>query len=629
MAMACTPTLYPPSQEVVNSSGINEYQYQIAGKELVRCTSEPELVSPQLQWLQEATFRPPYRRGMETDYTPDPSCLFRSDVLDDCSKVRFYARMLEIYLLQDEHGDQSTQIRCPLADCWQFFESPKAMLLHLKHCKRFADGKFWCPTCHRYESFRVRTGKRCSWDKDHIGRKLKSFFQGLGNGRPVTQPTSNCAFCTNCLVRLQGSSMSDNSLAPDSQPYHRDQSRQPVLALDGLSTDIPDHCTYQMVTSPLELSGSFYSRSELLGSFCSRSELSGSSSCKSSPSRFWSGSEHEPARLVSTLSDMSSISEAPAVSEMSAISEPRSVPYLPTFVEMAAEPITSGIPMPTAVSTPLCTYEQTPPIARRYNTVNIPLEKASHRVTAIFDDADAHNRPLNPRSTSLRSNVWTSRRHQPLVPTDDVSEVGDAVAWSSTLPPTFAQHTDPRVIPNLRIITARNSTDAVELITDFESFPQESHGLNTSLSTRASLPAKLADMLPDELSPVSASKCGDESSATQPPIFTSPPIPARQTPIPQPASKTASPKQQGKVLKCKYEGCNHKTSQPKYMKKHIKTHEPGPRIRCPMENCPSTFTRIDNVIPHLKLCRHKRSHSPSDIHEAMRQRKKSNSRTKG
>ncbi|KAI0515044.1 hypothetical protein F5B22DRAFT_199567 [Xylaria bambusicola] len=604
--MACTPTLFPSSQKLVNTNRMNGNQYQIAGKELVPYISELELVSPQLQRLQEAIFRPPYRQGMETSYAPDPSCLFRSDVLDDCSKVRFYARMLEIYWLQDEHGDQSGQIRCPLADCWQYFESSKAMLLHLKHCKRFADGKFWCPTCHRYESFRVRTGRRCSWDKDHLGRKLKNFFQGLGNGQPATQPTSNCAFCTNCSVRLQGASIPNSSLAPDGQLYHRDQSRQPGFTLDELPTDIRGTYAPEILASPLELSGA--------------------SSSENSPSRYWSGSEHGHLHFVPTPSEISSISEVRA--EMSAISETPPAQELPTLFEIPAGPTISGIPMSTTVSTPLCTYEQTPTIVRRYHTVNIPPQKANHRVTAIDGETGAHSGPLNPRSTGTWSNVGTRLWNQPLVSIDNVPEVADTVASSSTLPSTFAQHTDSHVMPNLRIKIAPNSANIVEPITDYETFLQN-HDLNTSLSTRASLPAKLADLLPDELSLVSASPCEDEPSAIQPPILTSSSVLASQTPTSQPASKAASPKQQGKCMKCKYEECKYETDQPKYMKKHMKTHGPRPRIHCPMENCTSTFSRIDNRIPHLKACRHKRPCSTSDIDDAMRQLKKSNSRTKG
>lgn len=57
---------------------------------------------------------------------------------------------------------------CPETD----FKDPKDMLRHLKHCKLFPNGKFWCPTCQRVESFKVVSKKKCSWDRVNIARKL-------------------------------------------------------------------------------------------------------------------------------------------------------------------------------------------------------------------------------------------------------------------------------------------------------------------------------------------------------------------------------------------------------------------------------------------------------------------------
>ncbi|KAI1292451.1 hypothetical protein F5Y03DRAFT_20725 [Xylaria venustula] len=72
---------------------------------------------------------------------------------------------------------------CPERD----FKDPKAMLRHLKHCKLFPEGKFWCPTCQQEDSFKAVSKKKCSWDKVNIARKLfqKSLkaFQSISGHR--------------------------------------------------------------------------------------------------------------------------------------------------------------------------------------------------------------------------------------------------------------------------------------------------------------------------------------------------------------------------------------------------------------------------------------------------------------
>ncbi|KAI3331176.1 hypothetical protein F4824DRAFT_296734 [Ustulina deusta] len=57
---------------------------------------------------------------------------------------------------------------CPERD----FQDPRAMLRHLKHCKLFPQGKFWCPACQQDESFKVVSKRKCSWDKVNIARKI-------------------------------------------------------------------------------------------------------------------------------------------------------------------------------------------------------------------------------------------------------------------------------------------------------------------------------------------------------------------------------------------------------------------------------------------------------------------------
>ncbi|KAI1149642.1 hypothetical protein F4825DRAFT_46527 [Nemania diffusa] len=144
----------------------------------------------------------PLFNGMAVRPTPGTSCLFLSEVLDDCAKARFYARALEFYLLTNEH--QNTTLQCLSATCVRTFTDPREMLKHLKNCKFLEKGQFFCPACHQYESFRVRSGRRCSWDKEdfsqRVRQKSKDFFQGFTGSR-----SSSHAYCAKCSCSLSKS----------------------------------------------------------------------------------------------------------------------------------------------------------------------------------------------------------------------------------------------------------------------------------------------------------------------------------------------------------------------------------------------------------------------------------------
>ncbi|KAI0407283.1 hypothetical protein F4802DRAFT_48737 [Xylaria palmicola] len=227
----------------------------------------------QPQWHQDPELRPPYRPGTATSCAPDPGCLFRSQVLDDCSRARFYARALEFYLLDNDN--QNAQLNCPLAGCpAQNFKNPEDMLRHLKHCKKFPEGEFWCPTCHRYESFRVRSGSRCSWDKERLGQKLlkksKDVLSSLKGHRP--------GLCAACSAPLAGMVMQGGP--PD--PF------QSALLADQLGLAIRPH----------ELDSSDVS--ELSGD-----HSSGEMSAGNSPTQPFPGVEYNYTNSVSSVSSAS------------------------------------------------------------------------------------------------------------------------------------------------------------------------------------------------------------------------------------------------------------------------------------------------------------------------------------
>ncbi|KAI0395272.1 hypothetical protein F5Y17DRAFT_474739 [Xylariaceae sp. FL0594] len=176
-------------------------------------------LSQQFAPFSEPQFQPTGSRPLyHPDITPvhiaDSSCcLFRCEIPDDCAKARFYAGMLEFYLLDNKN--QGAFVSCPMASCPSlYFEHPKDMLRHLKNCKFFDKGKTWCPTCQRFEYFNIRSSRKCSWDKDHnIGRKIlqkyKDVFRGLGAGHTGAHEPYPCAdLCAACSSPLAISSPS-------------------------------------------------------------------------------------------------------------------------------------------------------------------------------------------------------------------------------------------------------------------------------------------------------------------------------------------------------------------------------------------------------------------------------------
>ncbi|KAI0515043.1 hypothetical protein F5B22DRAFT_646922 [Xylaria bambusicola] len=107
-------------------------------------------------------------RDRATCHGVDPSCLFRSGVVDDCARARWYARWLELVIL-----GKINYLGCPFTDCGKQLAHFDAMLEHVKNCEKFATGVFCCSKYRQGESFNVRTGKECSWDDElYMMRKL-------------------------------------------------------------------------------------------------------------------------------------------------------------------------------------------------------------------------------------------------------------------------------------------------------------------------------------------------------------------------------------------------------------------------------------------------------------------------
>ncbi|KAI0425460.1 hypothetical protein F5Y09DRAFT_346704 [Xylaria sp. FL1042] len=526
-------------------------------------------------WPQESGFRPPYQEGMVTGPDPDPSCLFRSGVLDDCAKARFYARALEFYLLENEHPNAKSK-SCPLAACTAQFKTPKDMLLHLKHCKKFVDGKFWCPTCSRYESFRVRTGKRCSWDKDHLGRRLlkrsKSFFQVFGNNHLATQQTSTGARCPMCSTRFPNNAIPGSSDVLFSQAHPMQPTQ---LFIPGTGGQRQELFSREFIELP-SLSSSENSPSQSLpqsGDLYIRSaELPGLSSYENSRSESLpqSGDIH--------------IYSASAISSVSSSS--------------------NGNSLSSGISPASSTCEESPSSTRRHRAASI-LSKASNRVAGFYADADASDRILNQRCISLYNTVPPS--YGLLDPSSSASNLN--LIAPSISPPTVAQHRNSRIMPGLTIDTALDSLDSAAPASaptsapNIEVLQEESQSFGnctvmgdpaaSSLCT-GTIETKLNGA--SVLGPLITSGPNSFTVQLNPPTLASPPLSA-STASSQSSPTAVSPKRE---WRCKI--CNFKPKRPRtsYINKHMKRHENRIPIHCTHSDCQVTFTRRDNLKTHLR-----------------------------
>ncbi|KAI0407282.1 hypothetical protein F4802DRAFT_48203 [Xylaria palmicola] len=158
-------------------------------------------------WLNDPDLLHPFRDRATPASVLERDCMFRCEVLDECYQSRFWGRALEFYLL--DNVPHSPPYRCPMASCPQRdFKDVREMLRHLKHCKLFSQGRFWCPTCNRDESFKVVSKKKCSWDKVNLARKLfqRSWktLQSLTGQRQRAHPALTGPLCAKCSCSVSG-----------------------------------------------------------------------------------------------------------------------------------------------------------------------------------------------------------------------------------------------------------------------------------------------------------------------------------------------------------------------------------------------------------------------------------------
>ncbi|KAJ3565066.1 hypothetical protein NPX13_g7630 [Xylaria arbuscula] len=158
---------------------------------------------------------PPFRDYVPSPTSPENGCSFRHEVVDECYKSRFWSRALEYYLLENQQ--QGSLFHCLMENCPERdFKDPRAMLRHLKHCKLFSNGKFWCPACQKVESFKVVSKRKCSWDRVNVARKL--YQKSLKVLQRISGHRGRPGCCCDCHVSQNSALVRDWLLSPPDLP---------------------------------------------------------------------------------------------------------------------------------------------------------------------------------------------------------------------------------------------------------------------------------------------------------------------------------------------------------------------------------------------------------------------------
>ncbi|KAI1123550.1 hypothetical protein F5Y10DRAFT_48571 [Nemania abortiva] len=492
--------------------------------------------------------------GPAIGHAANPNCGFRLGVLDDCAKARFYARALEFYLMPNQHQN-AVSFRCPMAHCPERFPDPKEMLKHLKHCKLFAKGEFFCPACRRQESFRVRSGRRCSWDKEHhLGQKFlqksKDFFQGITGNRAANQQIQSHSYCANCWGFLVsgGSAQGGGHLGPFSQVHPKQATRLALSSNELHSVSLA--CPFPELDS------------------VARSELCSNPSSTNSPTETYAQPAYTDSNPISNISDVSSVTMSPDGIPNSSSNSPTSPPD----------------------------YEERHSVSRRPNSPSI-LSRASHRSAGFWGDSNINDPIADQHSASLYSSVPASQGLEFL--TFSTAPLAHESFIGSLSPPLMpANHRNGL---KLRIETPGNDINIVGPILDFQAPPHRSHLMNYAAGIPnqrvVSLPTEMIYQPPNDFliaTPDVESSRSEPSSSIDP----SSSVSAVPTSTPQTSPSSFASDQS---LQCPM--CFKSFSKLSYLKKHLLTHDPK-MVRCHF--CDEEFTRKDNLAPHIR-----RIHDPN------------------
>ncbi|KAI0453822.1 hypothetical protein F5B21DRAFT_268602 [Xylaria acuta] len=502
-------------------------------------------------WSQGLGLGPSYCPNGVTSDTPNSSCGFRSDVLDDCAKARFYARFLEFYLLDDQDADLS----CPFVDCVaQNFNNAKTMLRHLKHCRHFEKGIFRCPLCGQQESFRARSSSRCRWDKEHLGQKIirkgKNIVRGLTGTRPETQKPAHTGLCYQCKRSVQDASHATQFI----EGYSPIQSTIPVVMPNRMELAMPDvRCELESPPGPSELSVDS----------CDAS-IAGDLSSGNSPI-------HPHPRLGCNNQYLASEVSSATISP-------------------------DGNKVNTNISPGSSTHEEIPVSTRRPNPESMH-KRVTRRLTEFYNEAISSNGIVDQRRASLYSNVPTNYNLESFNTMNMEAFVGPV-----NLPPTLTLHPSSRDMPKLRLETSPGTLGFTTLTPEFQ-MPSDSSDVvgypaTTETHTATSPPTSIQ---PSALS-IPNTVLGDnffipQSSSA---IDTSSSASAFSIPHSQRTSPSSSPSEQElRCPECGFTPSGKPEGHKAYLRKHMNSmHGARSSIQC--SHCNRKFTRSDNMLAHCK-----------------------------
>ncbi|RYC61411.1 hypothetical protein CHU98_g4797 [Xylaria longipes] len=502
-------------------------------------------------WSQGPELGPSCYPNGETSNAPNSSCRFRPDVLDDYAQACFYARLLEIYLVDGEDANLS----CPFVDCAAGnFSNTKAMLRHLSG---------------HHERFKVRSSNRCRWDKEHLKQKLQKFFRGFTGNRPETKKSVKAGLCCQCKAPIDKISTQGADHATQFMGGYPMQSTTPEIIPNHMQFDMPNGQTFELDTACL---------SEL-SAYTSDTSKAGNLSSENSPIH--------PQPL-------------PEYNHSYPVSEVSSATLSP-----------DGSKANTNISPGSSIHEQGSIAARRPNSENI-LKRVTRRSTEFRSEASPSNGIVDQRCASLYSNLQTNHVLGSFNTMSAGTFVGPAnIPPTSTLHlssrdvPKLRVETSPEIpcftmpTPEFQVPLQRSQIDDYPAMTEVRTATSLPTSIMHSQTSAVSLLETLSpedDFFMQQLSAVI-----DASSSASP--F---PMPHPQ----QTSPSSSTSESELRCLECDFIPTGKPEGLKAYLRKHMNNmHGERSSIQC--SHCSREFTRSDNLAAHCRREHITSSTSPS------------------
>ncbi|KAI1326594.1 hypothetical protein F5Y16DRAFT_227592 [Xylariaceae sp. FL0255] len=207
------------------------------------------------------------------------------------------------------------------------FNTPKDMLQHLKDCRLFPRGEFWCPSCQADDSFRTASTKICSWNRVNTVRKFIRGTKKVFRGIVGAQSGDGDGLCAKCRPPVSTYMPSPDNKSQVPQEFSPTSSSPGTLQ----SGDV-----YTTAGLPAELPAQFYvakNVSELFGERISLSDERCFQQLTYDQTFEWpKGHQRRPSELSSDSVTRLGISTnvSPASNTPSSESHSINIPYPPT-----------------------------------------------------------------------------------------------------------------------------------------------------------------------------------------------------------------------------------------------------------------------------------------------------------